>query len=50
MAKRDDEKDEKYQVTFDSALNANDEASVRDLRCDKLGKLICFKGTITRTT
>ena len=50
MQKRDEEKEEKYQVTFDSSLNALDQASVRDLRCDKLGKLFCFRGTVTRTT
>ena len=50
--RRDDDKDDHYELTFDAGLlsSSSGEASVRDLRCDRLGKLISFKGTITRTT
>ena len=50
QARRDEQKEERYQIAFDSSINANDEASVRELKCNRLGKLICFKGTITRTS
>ena len=48
--KRDEEREEKYEVTFNASINSIDQASVRDLRCDKLGKLYSFRGTVTRTT
>lgn len=48
--KKDDEKEEKYEVTFDYSINHGDQANVRDLRCNKLGKLFSFRGTVTRTT
>lgn len=50
--RKDEERDEKYEITFDAGLSSltSNEGSVRDLRCDRLGKLISFRGTITRTT
>ena len=44
-----EEKEDRYEVTFDNGFEEGMD-SVRDLKCDYLGKLRSFKGTVTRTS
>ena len=48
--RRDDDNREIYQCSFDSGLDDGLKDSVRGLKCQHLGRLIKFRGTVTRTS
>ena len=49
MGKAEEESKEHYEVTFDSSNSAS-VLGLRDLRCDRLGRLVSVRATITRTS
>ena len=46
-----EENKDKYYVTFNAGSEGiNGVADLRDLKSNKLGKLTCMRGTVTKTT